>query len=123
MNNYLRDLAKNFVFEAYIRLELEILAEAGYRLSLDHCSVTGSITDLCYVSPKSGKAISLQIGLPFANKLLVLPKFLSTKLGPEVTQLEKKQAFDLTNYFFNRYLFENHNEPYPRRMFIAACIN
>jgi DNA repair protein RecO (recombination protein O) len=115
-NDYLKSLASNFIFEDYIRLELEILAEAGYRLELGHCAVTDATEGLCYVSPKSGNAISLTAGLPFASKLLSLPKFL---IDPtiEITKLETKQAFDLTGYFFNRYLFENHNEPYARRVF------
>lgn len=116
-NSYLKSLASNFIFKDYIKLELEILAEAGYKLELGSCGVTGTNKDLCYVSPKSGKAISLAAGLPFANKLLSLPKFI---LDPniKITKFEVKQAFNLTSYFFNRYLFENHQQPYARRILI-----
>jgi len=116
-NNYLNELANNFVFETYIKLELEILAEAGYRLELDNCTVTGAIENLIYVSPKSGKAVSLEAGLPFADKLLSLPRFL-TMHSSEANHIEKKQAFALTTYFFNRYLFSNNTEPQARIKFI-----
>jgi DNA repair protein RecO (recombination protein O) len=116
-NSYLKSLACNFIFKDYIKLELEILAEAGYKLELSSCAVTGTSKDLCYVSPKSGKAISLKAGLPFANKLLSLPKFLIEHNG-KITHFEVKQAFNLTSYFFNRYLFANHQQPYARRILI-----
>ena len=47
-----------------IRFELAMLAELGFGLDLESCAATGSTTDLVYVSPKSGGAVSRSAGEP-----------------------------------------------------------
>src|SRR3974377_2417150 len=44
------------------RFELDFLAELGFGLDLNSCAATGATTDLIYVSPKSGRAVSQQAG-------------------------------------------------------------
>lgn len=92
----------SFSFKNYIQLEIDLLAETGYQISLDKCVVTGEIDDLCYVSPKSGQAVSQKVGASYAKKLLALPPFLLQ--GSKPSSLEKKQAFNLTSYFLDRYI-------------------
>ena len=41
-----------------IRFELAMLAELGFGLDLENCAATGETTELIYVSPKSGGAVS-----------------------------------------------------------------
>ena len=41
-----------------IRFELAMLAELGFGLDLENCAATGETSDLIYVSPKSGGAVS-----------------------------------------------------------------
>ena len=41
-----------------IHFELAMLSELGFGLALENCAVTGETTDLIYVSPKSGGAVS-----------------------------------------------------------------
>ncbi len=103
---YIEQLKKNkFSFLDYVTLELNLLAEAGYKVSLNKCAVSGSVDDLSYVSPKSGQAISYKIGKEYHNKLLILPKFLLN--GSEPTKFEKQQAFKMTSYFINRYILHD----------------
>jgi len=59
-----------------IRFELAMLTELGFGLDLSSCAATGSTTDLVYVSPKSGGAVSRAAGEPWRDKLLRLPPFL-----------------------------------------------
>src|SRR4249920_3970577 len=59
-----------------IRFELAMLAELGFGLDLDACAATGATTELIYVSPKSGGAVSRAAGEPFRDRLLRLPAFL-----------------------------------------------
>src|SRR5271157_5971843 len=47
------------------RFEAQILAECGFRLDLSRCAATGAVEDLAYVSPKSGRAVSLKAGEPW----------------------------------------------------------
>src|SRR6476661_4353526 len=53
-----------------IHFELAMLAELGFGLALENCAVTGETTDLIYVSPKSGGAVSRGAGEPWRDRLL-----------------------------------------------------
>ena len=59
-----------------IRFELAMLAELGFGLDLENCAATGETTELIYVSPKSGGAVSRRAGEPYRDRLLPLPAFL-----------------------------------------------
>ncbi|MFK8040114.1 MAG: DNA repair protein RecO [Rickettsiaceae bacterium] len=101
--DYLDFLAvEEFSLYRYIKLELEILSESGYALSLDKCSITGNTDNIKYVSPKSGNAISYELGKLYSNKLLILPGFL---IDPDAsfTKEDITYSFMLTDYFFKRY--------------------
>jgi len=61
---------------SYVAWECELLAALGFGLDLGRCAVTGAGVDLAYVSPRSGRAVSREAGLPYHDKLLPLPGFL-----------------------------------------------
>ncbi len=58
------------------RFELLMLAELGFGLDLERCTVTGGAQDLAFVSPKSGAAVSRAGAMGYEAKLLPLPAFL-----------------------------------------------
>lgn len=58
---------------AYLKWELALLDELGFGLDLDSCAVTGRKEGLAYVSPKSGRAVSLEGAGEWADRLLPLP--------------------------------------------------
>jgi len=113
---FMESLKQAFSFAKYVKLELAILEESGYKLQLDKCAVTGSRQNLQYVSPKSGRAVSSQAGTDYATKLLKLPGFLI-----ENTEINKEAIHDtflLTSYFFERYIFLNKPPPPARLCFM-----
>src|SRR6201992_2761187 len=59
-----------------VRFELAMLAELGFGLDLENCAATGATSELIYVSPKSGGAVSRVAGDPWQDRLLRLPAFL-----------------------------------------------
>ena len=59
-----------------VRFELAMLAELGFGLDLENCAATGETSELIYVSPKSGGAVSRRAGEPYRDRLLPLPAFL-----------------------------------------------
>src|SRR6202045_2367672 len=59
-----------------IRFELGMLTERVFGLDLETCAATGATTDLIYVSPKSGGAVSRAAGDAWRDRLLRLPAFL-----------------------------------------------
>lgn len=101
----------------YVRWELGLLAELGYGLDLSSCAATGSNDDLAYVSPRTGRAVSLSAGEPYRDRLLALPDFLIGRGGGEIDDLLK--GLDLTGYFLEKHLFNTQGEqsPAPRTRF------
>src|SRR6202140_1164985 len=59
-----------------IRFELAMLTELGFGLDLETCAATGATTDLIYISPKSGGAVSRAAGEAWRDRLLRLPAVL-----------------------------------------------
>ena len=57
----------------YLDWELCLLAELGYGLALDRCGNCGRADGLCFVSPKTGRAICAACGKDYADKMFPLP--------------------------------------------------
>ena len=85
---------------ALVRYELLLLAELGFGLALDECVVTGARDDLCFVSPKSGGAVSAGAGHAYAAKLLRLPAFLVA--GGAAEWADILDGLALTGHFLAR---------------------
>ncbi|OPF90066.1 DNA repair protein RecO [Rhodopseudomonas palustris] len=92
-----------------IRFELAILAELGFGLDLSACAATGSTTELIYVSPKSGSAVSRSAGEPWRDRLLRLPAFLrddEAESGHGWSGQDLFDGFELTGRFLLRNVLE-----------------
>ena len=91
-----------------IRFELAMLTELGFGLDLDNCAATGETTDLIYVSPKSGGAVSRSAGEPWRDRLLPLPAFL--REGEDGANSWSDQdlldGFQITGLFLLRHVLE-----------------
>jgi DNA repair protein RecO (recombination protein O) len=86
-----------------VRWELGLLEELGFGLDLSQCAATGSRAELVYVSPKSGRAVSREAGLPYHQRLFQLPGFLRGEGqggGDDVMD-----GLRLTGYFLERHVF------------------
>jgi DNA repair protein RecO (recombination protein O) len=105
-----------------VRFELAILAELGFGLDLAVCAATGRTDDLVYVSPKTGRAVSREPGLPYADRLLALPAFLTDEAAGPPADAEIRSGFALTGHFLARDLFAPRGLPLPqeRRAYIEA---
>lgn len=107
-----------------VRWEMALLDELGFGLDLTTCASTGSTSDLVYVSPKSGRAVSKTAGQPYAGKLLALPSFLGSKASENVPpeKSEIVDAFLLTDYFFQRHIWgpRGLKPPQSRQRLIAS---
>lgn len=70
------ELLNNLVFDggdAYLKWEISLLGQLGYALDLSSCSGCGSIDDLKYLSPRTGRAVCMNCATPYINKLYKLP--------------------------------------------------
>src|SRR6202163_3908531 len=91
-----------------IRFELAMLAELGFGLDLENCAATGETSDLIYVSPKSGGAVSRAAGDAWRDRLLRLPPFLREgEGGPNGwSDQDLQDGFRLTGLFLLRHVLE-----------------
>lgn len=93
---------------ALARYELLLLAELGFGLNLEECVATGSETDLAFVSPKSGGAVSAGAAAGYEARLFRLPPFLrGADSDPALADVLDGLA--ITGHFLDRDLLEGRN--------------
>ena len=102
----------------YGHFELALLRECGFRLELEQCAVTGETQGLCYVSPKTGKAVTAEGAGAYKERLLTLPAFLQEE--PELTDMNRSpsdevflQALRLSGHFLQGWLFSSLGRELP----------
>ena len=61
------------LYDLYLKWELDLLHDLGYALDLTKCSGCGRNDNLCYLSPKTGRAVCIECGAPYVDKLYKLP--------------------------------------------------
>lgn len=82
-----------------VRWELKLLDELGFGLDLETCALTGAKEKLAHVSPRSGRAVSLEAGAPYAEKLFSLPAFLTNDRRAPVSFTDVTNGLALTSHF------------------------
>jgi len=98
-----RETGENSLGAELARFELFLLEELGFGLDLGSCAATGVTDDLTHVSPRSGRAVSVEAAAPYADRLLRLPPFLLGE-GP-VGPHDVADAFALTGHFLDRHVW------------------
>jgi DNA repair protein RecO (recombination protein O) len=86
-----------------VRWEMGLLEELGFGLDIAQCAATGAREGLAYVSPKTGRAVSLEAGEPWKDRLLALPSFLGAE-GGSPDRADIQAGFRLTGYFLERHV-------------------
>lgn len=109
-------LTQNIWGEAYIMWEIAFLRELGFAIDLSKCAAGGDNTDLIYISPKTGRAVSRDAGAPYKDRLLPLPDFLKkNKKGSNLlgTNEDILTGLRLTGYFLEHWVFAQHSKGMP----------
>lgn len=86
----------------YLRWEALLLEELGFGLDLSSCAVNGDATDLAFVSPRTGRAVSRAGAGDWADRLMPLPPCLMGQ-GP-ASPAELAQGLAITGHFLTREL-------------------
>src|ERR1700753_3076350 len=96
----------------YVRWEAGLLDALGFGLDLSECAATGAKTDLVYVSPKTGRAVSRDAAGIYANRLFRLPQFL---LDPSAEPVDGDIAagLALTGHFLLERALRTHGKDMP----------
>ena len=64
--------------DLYLKWEIDLLCDLGYALDLTKCSGCQKTDNLCFLSPKTGRAVCVDCGAPYVDKLYKLPVDLNT---------------------------------------------
>ena len=105
-NQFLASLKGLRWAETYVHFEHKVLEEMGFGLKLEACCVSGTLENLAYVSPKTGRAVSQAAAGPYESKLLKLPAFLlNPALRPE-NFLDLSHGLQLMAHFFKHAMAE-----------------
>ena len=108
---------------AYLRWEQALLEEMGFGLDLSACAVRGVNEDLCYVSPKSGRAVSREGAGQWADRMLPLPPVLAGKGDAGAAEIVR--ALGTTGWFIEHRLLRSLGDrpvPAARERLLAAIL-
>lgn len=98
--------------QALVQFECDLLTEIGFGLDMTECAASGETENLCYISPKSGRAVSGSAGEPYKDKLLPLPAFLLEE-GAVASGNDIIHGLQLTGYFLQKHCFALKERPLP----------
>ncbi|WP_374386221.1 DNA repair protein RecO [Sandaracinobacter sp.] len=103
------------------RYELLLLEEEGFGLDLAACALGGDASDLAFVSPRTGRAVSRakSADQPWAAQLLPLPRFLLS--GGPATGAEAAEALALSAHFLARHWLIGETRDALRRRAIGSA--
>ncbi|MCR5225118.1 MAG: DNA repair protein RecO [Alphaproteobacteria bacterium] len=96
----------------YALFELAFLSEVGAGLDFSKCAVTGAKENLCFVSPRTGRAVIREVGEKYKDKLFSLPKFLIGEDDkPQLTDIFS--ALKITGHFLKMFFYGINNRELP----------
>ncbi len=103
---------------SYIIWEIAFMREMGFGIDLKKCAGGGDPGALAYISPKSGRAVSVDQAEPYREKLLPLPDFLKPG-GGSMDMAEVLTGLRMTAHFLEHWVFAQSTKgmPEPRRRF------
>ena len=96
-----------------IKWQIGFLQQMGYGLDLSQCAVTGTVDNLRYISPKTGRAVCEDVGLPYKGKLFVIPPFIYGDYEQEITADHLFEGFKITEFFLKKHIYNVQNLPFP----------
>jgi DNA repair protein RecO (recombination protein O) len=91
--------------------EFDLLRELGFGLDFSTSALAGDNDRLAFVSPRTGRAVSLSGAAEWADRLLKLPPFLLD--GTDPTLQEALDGLKLTGHFLARDVFGARHRPLP----------
>jgi DNA repair protein RecO (recombination protein O) len=97
----------------YVRWEAGLLDALGFGLDLSRCASTGVTEDLIYVSPRSGRAVSRDVGEPYKDRLFLLPGYLLGSQNADPDLADIAAGLQLTAHFLLERVLAPHGREMP----------
>ncbi|AEP09304.1 DNA repair protein RecO [Micavibrio aeruginosavorus] len=101
---------------AYVMWEIAFMRELGFGLDFSRCVAGGDSNRLAYISPKSGRAVSVDAAAPYKEKLLPLPGFLKSPGldgAGEAGMDDVLTGLKMNAYFLEHWVFVHHSRGLP----------
>ena len=119
VTTWLDQLTEELWVHTLALIELRLLGILGFGLDLSRCASTGTTEELCYVSPRSGRAVSAAAGVPYHDRLLTLPRYLIGEAADDFDQ-DAINALILTGRFLSDRVYgaQNQDLPWSRKALI-----
>lgn len=96
----------------YVFFEMSLLSEIGVGLDLEKCAVSGKKDGLCYVSPKTGCAVTNEAAGKYKERLFPLPKFMTSECET-CTKQDVFYALNITGHFLKMYFYGINGKALP----------
>ncbi|MCE3255253.1 MAG: recO [Rickettsiaceae bacterium] len=106
LSNLLENLSNEdqIFLKHYIKFEIELLKILGYGIDFSECAATGTTENLHFVSPKSARAVCLEVGEKYRDKLLLLPQFLLNESDQRIDKKDLLNGLKLSRFFIDKFL-------------------
>jgi DNA repair protein RecO (recombination protein O) len=125
LKSFLLSVAKGNWIVDYVFFEISLLSEVGFGLNLSKCAVSGEIIGLRYVSPKTGCAVTQQVGEKYRDKLFLLPGFMASgDRSGLATKYDIFCALNITGHFLKIYFYGINGKGLPlARDYLLESVN
>jgi DNA repair protein RecO (recombination protein O) len=97
----------------YVRWEAGLLDELGFGLDLSRCAATGTLENLIFVSPRTGRAVSGEAGAAYKERLFALPAFLLGTQNATPVAADVLAGLRLTGHFLEERVLRPHGREMP----------
>lgn len=112
IDNFFNSIHEDNWLVHYAFFEFYLLDFLGIGLDLSECSATGVKTNLEFVSPKSSKAVCLEAGLPYQDRLYKYPHFIINK-DYNISLKEVSDLLSMTEFFLKKNYFIANGLKFP----------
>lgn len=113
IKHYIQEICLHEHIGSYVLFEKDLLYHCGFGLDLTRCAVTNAKDNLAYVSPKTGRAVTAEVGRPYAHQLFALPNPL---YNPHISTWTSNDILDglkITNHFLEGMIHDTLNRAMP----------
>ncbi len=93
----------SFLLGQYVNWEINFLKHLGYGLNISICSVSGKAHDTYYISPKTGNAVSYDVGKKYSKRLFKIPMCMKENFKNDFYN-DYLDALKITSFFFFKIL-------------------
>ncbi len=98
---------RNFLVGRYLNWETNLLKHLGYGFNFKYCYVSQKKSNTHFISPRTGNAVSFEVGKKLAHKLFRIP--LCMKEGFQKNYYEDYLDAMKINLFFLKKILDNKN--------------